>query len=63
MRPISVTEAAEQLGVKPWTFRRLFTRGVLPEPGRVGGHRVLDADQLPLLQLLIERERQSGENR
>jgi hypothetical protein len=55
--PLSVGRAAEALGVQPWQVRRVFDRGLLPTPARVGQYRVIPADSLPLVEAAL---RQAG---
>ena len=38
---------ARRYGVPVWKLRRLFERRLLPEPGRVGNYRVVQARDLP----------------
>jgi len=47
-RPIlSVGEVADLLTVQSWRIARLFELGVLPEPERVAGRRMIRADMVP----------------
>jgi DNA-binding transcriptional MerR regulator len=38
---LTLGAAAQRLGCQAWQIRRLFERGLLPEPPRVGAYRVL----------------------
>ncbi len=40
---------ARRLGCQLWQVRRLFERGILPEPTRVGTYRVVRATDLPVI--------------
>jgi hypothetical protein len=50
---LSTTELAADLGLKTWHLRRLFLGGVLPEPGRVGGHRVVHSSEVPQIRAAL----------
>jgi hypothetical protein len=41
---------AAHFGVEVWQVRRLFERGLLPEPGRVGAYRVVTEAELPAVE-------------
>jgi hypothetical protein len=47
--PMTLGVAASRLGCRPWQIRRLFERGILPEPGRVGAYRVIPERDLPTI--------------
>lgn len=38
-----------------WMIRRIFKRGFLPEPARVGPYRVIPVDELPLIEQALIR--------
>jgi DNA-binding transcriptional MerR regulator len=38
---------AKHFGVAVWQVRRLFERGLLPEPGRAGAYRLVAPADLP----------------
>jgi hypothetical protein len=38
-----------------WMIRRVFTRGFLPEPKRVGVYRVVRAKDLPAVEAALRR--------
>jgi hypothetical protein len=38
---LSLGEAATELGCKDWHVRQVFARGLVPEPERVGGKRLI----------------------
>ena len=42
-------EAARRLGVETWQVQRVYERGLLPEPRRLGRYRVIAAAELPAL--------------
>jgi DNA-binding transcriptional MerR regulator len=47
---MTIGEAAERLGgVQVWRLRRLYERGILREPPRVGRNRVVSSEDLPRL--------------
>jgi hypothetical protein len=41
--------------VKPWMVRRLFERGILPEPPRLGCYRVIHAGDLPEVEAALRK--------
>jgi hypothetical protein len=43
---LTVGAIARRLGCAPWQVRRLFERGLLPQPPRVGAYRVVAAADL-----------------
>lgn len=47
---LTLGAAARRLGCRVWQIRRLFERGLLPEPPRIGAFRVLPADRLPAVE-------------
>ena len=42
----SLGEVAKRFGCQLWQVRRLFERGILPEPPRVGQYRVIPEGDL-----------------
>ena len=40
-------EIADILGAEEWQVRRLFESGVLPEPNRFAGKRVIQGSMIP----------------
>ena len=38
---LTLGDVARRLGCRPWQVRRLYERGLLPEPTRVGTYRVV----------------------
>lgn len=44
-----------QANLRPWQVRRLFERGLLPEPPRVGAYRVIDSRDLPKVREALVR--------
>jgi hypothetical protein len=40
-------ELGESLGVQSWRIARLFELGVLPEPQRIGGRRLIPKAMVP----------------
>lgn len=52
---IALGDVAAAVGCESWRLRRLFERGVLPEPQRVGGYRVFQASEIPTIRLAAEK--------
>lgn len=48
-QPIAYTTGAvaRLKGVPEWKVRRIFERGLLPDPGRAGTYRLIPASDLP----------------
>jgi hypothetical protein len=46
---LTTGDAAQALGCREWQVSRLYERGFLPEPPRVGGKRVLTQADLPAI--------------
>jgi hypothetical protein len=44
---LSATEAARQLRCPVWQIRKIFDRGLLPQPPRLGPYRVILPEDLP----------------
>ena len=44
---LTTGEVASLLGVQAWQVARLFELGILPEPPRSGGRRVIDRTTVP----------------
>lgn len=44
---LSLGEVADHLSVQSWRIARLFELGVLPEPERVAGRRMISTDLIP----------------
>ncbi len=40
-------ELGDAIGVQGWRIARLFELGVLPEPGRIGGRRLIPKSMIP----------------
>ena len=55
--PFSSTgELAVEIGVQTWHIARLFELGVLPEPPRVAGRRVIDRAIIPeIIEALVQK--------
>jgi DNA-binding transcriptional MerR regulator len=47
---IAIGEVAEHFGVKTWMVRRVFERGIVPEPRRVGPFRVFQERDFPAIE-------------
>jgi excisionase family DNA binding protein len=50
---MGVGEAARRLGVDTWELRRLYEKGQLPDPPRIGRHRLIRGSELPRLRDLL----------
>lgn len=48
-------EAAKKLGWPVWAIRRVYDRGLLPQPERVGQYRVIPESDLPAVKAALER--------
>jgi DNA-binding transcriptional MerR regulator len=46
---------ARRFGVPIWQLRRVFERGLLPEPSRVGAYRVIAREDLPLVEEALRK--------
>jgi hypothetical protein len=46
---------AKRFGLPVWKVRRVFERGLLPEPARVGAYRVVTPDYLPKVEAALRR--------
>lgn len=47
---VSTGELADRLGVQGWRLARLFNTGVLPEPPRVSGRRMIPVELIPKIE-------------
>jgi hypothetical protein len=52
---LAIGAVARHFGLPPWKIRRLFERGFLPEPRRVGAYRVIPARDLPKIEAALRR--------
>jgi hypothetical protein len=50
---LTVGDVAARFRCDVWQVRRLFTRGLLPEPGRVGAYRVIPESDLPTIKAAL----------
>jgi hypothetical protein len=50
---LTLGAAAKRLGCEAWQIRRVFTRRLLPEPGRIGAYRVIHERDLPALKAAL----------
>jgi hypothetical protein len=46
---LTVGQAARALGIDAWQVARLYERGILEEPPRLGRYRTIHRDDLPAL--------------
>jgi hypothetical protein len=55
-RPVvmDTRDAARVLGVEPWQVARLYQKGLVDEPPRVGNSRVLTPQDLPALRTAFQ---------
>ena len=51
----TVGDAARRLGVHPWQVRRIYERGILPEPLRFGAYRLITDSELPALEEALKK--------
>jgi len=51
---LTVGEAADRCGVQCWRLRRLFERGLLDEPERVGHARLIPEGDMPRVRAALE---------
>ena len=57
--PLTIGDAARRIADKtqhpidPWQIRRVITRGLLPEPDRVGAFRIFYDDDLPAIETAL----------
>jgi hypothetical protein len=51
--PLTLGDIARRYGIRPWMVRRVYERGLLPEPARLGPWRVVYLDQLPALEAAL----------
>jgi hypothetical protein len=47
---LTTGQIARHFGCLPWQVRRVFERGLLPEPQRIGAYRVVEAADLPKIE-------------
>ena len=52
---LTLGPASRLLGCHTWQLRRLFERGLLPEPPRVGAYRVIAVEDLPKVEEALRR--------
>jgi excisionase family DNA binding protein len=52
---LTTGEAAVRLGAREWRVARLYQRGLLPEPRRLGRARLIPASDLPRLRDALMR--------
>ena len=53
--PWPLGAVGKHFGVSQRQVCRLFERGILPEPARVGAYRVVDPDDLPAIEAALRR--------
>jgi hypothetical protein len=54
-RLLTVGDAARRLGCRAWQVRRLFERGLLPPPPRVGAYRVIPVADLKWVEAALKQ--------
>lgn len=47
---LSTVSAARHCGCPAWQIRRLYERGILPPPPRIGAYRAIPVSDLPLIE-------------
>ncbi len=47
---LTLGDAGDHFNVREWQLRRLYSRGILPEPARVGRFRVIAVADLPAIE-------------
>jgi hypothetical protein len=52
---LTLGEAAARLGCQLWHVQRVYDRGLLPPPRRVGRCRVVTAEELPVIHKTLAR--------
>ena len=50
---LSIGDVAKRLGCEGWEVRRVFTRGLLPEPARVAGYRAIPEQYIPTIKAAL----------
>jgi DNA-binding transcriptional MerR regulator len=53
--PLTMGQVAARYGVQQHHVRRIFQRGLLPEPLRVGAYRVVPVEDLPKVEAALRR--------
>ena len=53
--PLTMGQVAARYGVQQHHVRRIFQRGFLPEPQRVGAYRVVAVEDLPKVEDALRR--------
>jgi hypothetical protein len=53
--PLTMGQVAARYGVQQHHVRRIFQRGFLPEPQRVGAYRVVPVEDLPQVEEALRR--------
>ena len=51
---LTLGDVAKRLGCRTWQVARLFERGILPDPPRVGLYRVVPIGDLPLVKRALK---------
>lgn len=52
---MTLGQVADNLGVQVWRVRRLYERGILPEPPRFQRSRLVRRDDLPAVKEALEK--------
>lgn len=53
--PLTTAKLARRFGVEVWKVRRVFERGMVPEPGRLGLVRVFSESDVPPIEAAMIR--------
>jgi len=51
---MTLGDVARELGIQLWQVRRLYERGLLPEPPRVAGARVVRREELAKIEAALK---------
>ena len=52
---LTLGQVAKHFGCRTWHVARVFERGILPEPRRIGILRVVSIDELSIVQAALEQ--------
>jgi DNA-binding transcriptional MerR regulator len=52
---LTIGTVAQHFDVAAWKVRRLYERGILPEPARVGRYRIIPANDLPRIEAALRK--------
>jgi hypothetical protein len=52
---LTLGDVARRFGCDLWQVRSLYTRGILPEPARVGIYRTVKEDDVPAIEAALRK--------